>query len=138
MERPSHVPEDAISLGDDHWWNPETLPSGAAGARVHFWYTWSEDMETEESDWVVAIVHIAGTSGVDDGAAWSIATTNCSATEWLNWKGEPMPITVQLAFHAAATKGWLDHVAPTILHCDSIDAMTKLRLTARWAEAKEA
>ncbi len=45
------------------------------------------------------------------------------------------------AIDAAVTRddcnpSWLDLVMPTVLASDAIDAMTKLRLAARWAEAK--
>lgn len=43
-----------------------------------------------------------------------------------------------LAMQKRASEGWLDLVAPQLLASDALDAMTKLRLAARWAEAKEA
>jgi hypothetical protein len=44
--------------------------------------------------------------------------------------------TVRAAMHPKTSIEWLDLAVPMVLASDRVDAMTKLRLAARWAEAK--
>lgn len=49
---------------------------------------------------------------------------------------DSVPDLFELAMRADTPKPWLDEAVPAMLASPDLDAMTKLRLAARWAEAR--